>query len=253
MLTSVRPATRWSLSVVLALFGLASVPAGCASAAPTDDGPKKDAGHDAASDSGGGTDTTPPPEETGLFDTALPPEDTTPEDTHDAADITCPLDQYDVDGDPTNGCEFKETVSNHTLATAYSMGDVDECDSSYDWIKVSNMYASDERMHGKALEAGINGRPQFITARHVSKTLCVDDPVYQIAISGGKGTYRVSLYRHGDLSQLDTKCSPQNVGGAETTINYACTGQDDGELAVIKIEKVSGPREKVSYTLQYHN
>ena len=259
---------RWvllvgSLSSCLVCF--VGTVAGCAGAAP-DDGitTNPDARHDTRSDGAVSIeDTRPTPEDTSVApeDTALQdtggridaPIDGTGTDTPDAAGLTCALDEWDLDGLESNGCEWKDTVGNHTLATAYAYGDVDECDSSYGWKSHSGSIASDDRLHGSAMESGVIGRPQFITARHVSKTLCVDDPVYQLTMTGGTGNYRVSVFRHGDLAQLDTKCSPHEIGGAETSADLACTGQVDGELVVLKIEKVSGPREKVSYTLKYHN
>jgi hypothetical protein len=244
------------------LASLVSITLACAGA-PPEDGitTNPDARHDTRSDGASpgedtrpsATDTAVPREDTAVReDTATAP-DTAVEDTSDTAPLTCALDEWDLDGLESNGCEFKDTAGNHTLSTAYAFGDVDECDSSYGWKTHSGSIASDDRLHGSAKESGLLGRPQYITAKHIAKTFCVDDPVYQLSITGGTGAYRVSIYRHGDLSELDTKCSPHEVGGKETSADFACTGQDDGELAIIKIEKVSGPREKVSYTLKYHN
>ena len=235
--------------------------AGCAGSAPSDDGitTNPDARTDTRSDGASPEDTNVTPEDTFVEpdDTAIADtgggDDTGAVDASDGGGLTCALDEWDLDGNPANGCEWKDTVGNHTLATAYAFGNVDECDSSYGWFTHSGTIASDDRLHGSALESGVVGRPQFITATHSSSTFCVDDPVYQITMTGGVGTYRVSVYRNGDLGQLDTKCSPHEVGGGETSADLACTGQSDGEMAIIKIEKVSGPREKVSYTLKYHN
>ena len=248
-----------AISCVASLLVVFAV--GCAGAAPPDDGvtTNPDARADTRTDGGSGEDTDVAPEDTFLppEDTAVtdggPRDDTASVDASDGGGLTCALDEWDLDGLESNGCEWKDTVGNHTLATAYAFGDVDECDSSYGWFTHSGTIASDDRLHGSALESGVTGRPQFITARHASSTFCVDDPVYQITLSGGVGSYRVSIYRNGDLGQLDTKCSPHEVGGGETSADFACTGQSDAEIAIIEIEKVSGPREKVSYTVTYHN
>ncbi|MEO7092001.1 MAG: hypothetical protein ABI175_02045 [Polyangiales bacterium] len=248
----------------LCLAGLASLLSiGCAGAAPEDGiTTNPDARADTRSDGAlpaedtrvSPTDTNVEPEDTRVADDTAPRVDSavTP-DTTDAAGLICAIDEWDLDGVESNGCEFKDTVGNHTLATAFAFGDVSECDSSAGSKSHSGSISSDDRLHGSALESGVVGRPQFITAKHKDGLTCLNDPTYQITMSGGIGVYRVSVFRHGDLSELDSKCSPHEVGGGETSASFACTGQDDGELAVIKIEKVSGPREKVSYTLKYHN
>ena len=241
--------------------------AGCAVASP-EDGPaskKGDAKHDLGTETSASDDTGAVIDDAGddgaiadssddgagdasidssIDDTAVP--DTTP------PPLVCADDEYDVDGDPSNGCEVKDTEGNHSKDSAFDLGRVDECDSSYGWFSHSGKYPSDDRTHTSGA-LGTLGRADYLVATHVSKTFCLDDPTYQISISGGKGNYRVTVYRHGDLSQIDTKCSPTSVGGAETTKDYLCTGQDDGEKAIIKIEKTSGPAENVSYTLKYHN
>jgi hypothetical protein len=114
-------------------------------------------------------------------------------------------------------------------------------------------YPSDTRPHDPGAVDEHLGRPDYIEAIHSSSTFCENDPTWQLSMTGGTGTYRVTLYRHGTTSEIDTKCSPQDVGGGETTIQFKCTGQDDGEHAIFKIEKVSGPSEDVHYTFKYHN
>jgi hypothetical protein len=233
---------------------------GCAGAAPEDGiTTNPDARHDTRSDGASpeddtrpsGEDTKVPRDDTAVADTATSDDTAAGTDTADASPLTCALDEYDVDGDPSNGCEFKDTLGNHSKDTAKNLGSVDECDGSA--VTHTNTYASDERLHGPTGESGLLGRADYIAIKHVAKTFCVNDPTYQVTTTGGVGDYRISVYRHGDVVELDPKCSPTIVGGAEPTKEYACTGQDDGEIIIFKIEKISGPREKVTYTLKYHN
>jgi hypothetical protein len=188
--------------------------------------------------------------ETSSFDTAF---DASGDDTS----LVCELDTYDVNGDPSDGCEVVESDGNHDFSTPFSFGMVSECDTGigggYGWVKHDDVYASDLRLHDPGGVDEHLGRPDYIEAIHQSSTFCENDPTWQMTMTGGTGTYRVTLYRHGTTSEIDTKCSPQDVGGGETTIQFKCTGQDDGEHAIFKIEKVSGPPEAVSYTFQYHN
>ncbi|GAC1537586.1 MAG: hypothetical protein NVS3B10_01930 [Polyangiales bacterium] len=253
--------------------------AGCATAVQEDGGPpvKTDARHDqgvgetaVGADTGSSVDTAGGVDgavdsasatdsnaagDTAIADSAAPTD--VAADVDDGGGFTCALDEYDVDGDPSNGSEVKESNNNHSLATAFAFGDVSECDGTstggYGWVSHDDVFASDDRTHGPAAESGRLGRPDYITARHVAATFCRNDPTWQLTMTGGTGTYRVNLFRHGTETELDTKCSPHEIGGAETSTEFLCNGQDDGELAVIRIEKVSGPREAVRYTLKYHN
>ena len=240
------------------LLLLAAMPIGCGGAAG-DDGPiptKSDAHHD-------GADTFEPLDDTAVDDTGSTLDDTaTSSDTgaRDAASdssLVCTLDTYDVDGDPANGCEVVEVDDDHDFSAPYSFGSVSECDTGagggYGWVTHDDTYASDTRLHDPGGVDEHLGRPDYIEADHSSSTFCENDPTWQLTMTGGTGKYRVTLYRHGSLSEIDTKCSPQDVGGGESTIEFKCTGQDDGEKAIFKIEKVSGPPEAVSYTFKYHN
>lgn len=232
----------------------------CAGASGSDGPlPTKSDGHPDVDDSGSSfvdtsvDDTGGAADSASTVDTAI---DTPIDETTDAS-LVCALDEYDVDGDPSNGCEVKEPGTGHDFSAPFSFGNVSECDTGtgggYGWVKHDDVFASDLRKHGPALDDGRLGRPDYILAVHRASTFCRNDPTWQLTMTGGTGTYRVTLYRHGTKSEIDTKCSPQTVGGSETTIQFLCTGQDDGEKAIFEIEKMSGPSEVVRYTFQYHN
>ena len=252
-----------SIRARLSFVALLAIAPACAVATPDDGAPpqKSDARHDGAEVSVAETSVDPdtgtiPPDST-IDDSGSPIDEGVVDTAPEAGPLTCALDEYDVDGDESNGCEVKETKGNHDRTTAYDFGSVSECDGTstggYGWYSMEDDFASDERTHGTSAEPGILGRPDYVKATHTTSTFCKNDPYWQLTTTGGKGTYRVTLYRHGDPAQIDSKCSPHEVGGAETTIEFACTGQDDGEVVLFKIEKVSGPREKVHYVLKYHN
>ncbi len=201
-----------------------------------------DARIDAAADSGGtdaGTDArTDAGADSAWMDTA----------GIDAAGFTCPDDSYDVDNNIGNGCEAVDSMSIHTTATAHSFGDVSECDS---WETLTNTYASDLRTHTPSMTSGELGRPDYVTAVHKDDALCVNNPNVELRITAGVGTYRLTVYRASGA--VDTACSPKTVVGVGTTGEVLCSDQNNGEKITFKIEKVSGPSERASYTLRYHN
>jgi hypothetical protein len=232
-------------STLVAIAALASACAGAAGA-PDDvplHGDASDAHSSAETDAEDLEDSFVPAE----FDTSTSDDastDSTP------ADFTCPDDQYDVNADPSDGCEVTDDATNHTQATAFDLGPVDECDSKVGWTAYSGTIVSDARKHLPSGTLGLLGKPQWAKATHQYELTCANDPTLKLAINGGSGTYQVTLYR-GDGS-VDS-CTPAQIGANAETADISCAKQSSGEVVYFKIEKVSGPPEVAFYTLRYHN
>jgi hypothetical protein len=182
----------------------------------------------------------------------LPMFDVVDEPTADTSVLTCDETHYDVNGDPTDGCEVTDTETIHTEGTAMAFGEVSECDSTSSNVQhFAGNFPSDDRTHTPSGRNGTLGLPLWFTATHESETFCEDDPTFNVTVGAGSGTYRVTLRRQDGT--IDSKCSPVEVGAGKSTGDVLCSSQNSGEVVSIEIEKVSGGNENPSIALTYHN
>jgi hypothetical protein len=205
------------------------------------DSGRVDAGKDSGVD--GAVDSRPDVAGDGATDTKADTGGGTP----DSTTLTCGDDEYDVDGDPTNGCEVPDP------ATPFELGGVSECDGApfgYGWKTYKGTFASDERMHTPSGASGTTGKPHEIGSSHVDDALCTNDAVYKLSFgSGTRGTYRLTVLRDGTE---DSACSPRTIVGGSSA-EATCSDHEDGDRIVFRIEKLSGPAENASFDFQFHN
>jgi hypothetical protein len=182
-------------------------------------------------------------------DAVIPTFDVVDEIAADTFVFKCDDTNYDVNGDPSDGCEVKDPLFIHSEGSAHDMGHFSDNDA--DKKSVTSTFPSDDRMHQPSGRNGAFGLPVWYSATHDQTTFYVNDPTFNVSMSGGTGTYRVTFLR-GDGTE-DPSCSPAEINGAGSTGNHLCGKTAGSEVIHIKLEKLSGPRENPSYTVTYHN
>ena len=192
----------------------------------------------------GAPDTPPPPDTTPPADTGSPPVDTGSPDTTpppDTGSLTCADDDYDVDGDPTNGCEVKDLDNNHSEASPLRFFTVGECDP---YTTHDGTYPSDARTHTPS--GAIGDRPDYFSWFHSSST-CGPKPILFFTLDAA-GSYEISLYPSGGAP--DPACTLTVTGKSAIGPIY-CSPASAGVKYYWRLRKLSGPSEVAKYTLKF--
>jgi len=166
--------------------------------------------------------------------------------------FTCKGDNYDVDGDPTNGCEAPDDGhNNHTPATIRSLGSK-SCDNSSSRTSFSGRIVSDNRQHLPApagFDPTTGAAPDWWVVSASGGTFCSNDLVASITTTGGAATgtcYRLTV-------ETNRVTRTANVSGSGTASIPSCSGScyTDGTTIRFKVEKTCSTSESVPESIGY--
>ncbi|HEU5430173.1 MAG TPA: hypothetical protein VFU81_00840 [Thermomicrobiales bacterium] len=166
--------------------------------------------------------------------------------------MTCRGDNYDVDGDPGNGCEQLDTGGGHTQQTAVSRG-AKSCNDTASQGSFSGTILSDGRAHANPAVTGFNSvtgsAPDWWSVDATGGS-CVNDLAATITTSGGGPSgscYKLTIIT--DKATESATISGDDATGATVAADYS-----EDKTIYFKIEKICNlpVQEAVSYTVSYH-
>lgn len=168
--------------------------------------------------------------------------------------LACVGDQYDVDGDPANGCEVTDdSFGGHTQATASSRVSLPCDDGTRDTI-TGAMIVSDARAHSPAppgFDATVGAAPDWYATNARGGSLCANNYGITFSTTGGGD---VACYR---CTIITNRTTDSVLANGHTTVMLTNAGiglYNDGTTVYLRVDRVCSPPtpERVSYTVQYH-
>jgi hypothetical protein len=150
--------------------------------------------------------------------------------------FSCQGENYDVDLDPSNGCEVADApTGNHTQSAAASQGNVSDCDGgNNNEFSFNGMLPSDERVHNPGItgfDPNTGSAPDWTSVYGVGHTFCQNDLVVWLQVSNTNNPTCYHFHAVTDKYTYDCdadgtgSCSFQNNGGGQfsdnTTIYFA--------------------------------
>ncbi len=180
-----------------------------------------------------------------------------------ACDLTCQGEHYDVNGDPSDGCEVEDSpTGNHTQATATNEGASLDCsahDSQFYW---TGEIPSDRRIHTNApsgFSAVAGAAPDWFSyvgnGEQIPFVICVNGIVATLAISGSvqPNCYELTIQSDENLWAI-----PTDASGVATRISSCttplCSDYSSGSTIYFEVSKTCSVFEGhlVTYTLAGH-
>ncbi len=167
--------------------------------------------------------------------------------------FSCQGENYDVDNDPSNGCEVADVpTGNHSKSSAADEGSVSDCDSNFSF---SGKIVSDARVHETpaivGFDAASGSAPDWYTFKGVGHTFCENNVVVSLQINGSANP---TCYKFTIITDKNTYTCQTNAAGT-CGFNASDSGQfsDDTQLYA-EIQKTCGTtvRESVTYTVSGH-
>jgi hypothetical protein len=161
----------------------------------------------------------------------------------------CKGQNYDVDGNPRNGCEQEDTQTNHTQETAKDLGSRSCRDT--DGGSFSGTIYSDAREHANPEAAGFDpdtGAAPLWFRVFASGGVCSNDPAVSLTMTGGtSGCYKLTL-----RTNLGTH--EKTITNGSASIVLGSGSYSDGTNVFFTVEKTCGTsvREVASFTATYH-
>ena len=174
-------------------------------------------------------------------------------DTGATCTFACAGANYDVDGDPSNGCEVLDDASdNHTQLTATDLGSLPCTDA--DGSSFTGSLVSDARTHTPSVsgfDATVGAAPRFWKLYATGGFSCVNDYEVTLQTSGGGSTacYQVSV-----ITDIATAHSQAASGSGSVTLSAGPSSYSDDTTVYLKVEKTCPlpTQESVSFTVNYH-
>lgn len=161
----------------------------------------------------------------------------------------CKGQNYDVNGDPSDGCEREDTQANRTQATAKDLGSFSCRDT--DAGSFTGTIYSDGREHTNPEPAGFNpdtgAAPLWFWA-FADGGACQNDPAISLSMTGGtSGCYTLTF-----KTNLGTEVRTVTNGAA--SIVLPSSSYSDDTPVYFKVEKTCGKnvREAASFTVNFH-
>ena len=167
--------------------------------------------------------------------------------------FSCQGESYDVDGDPSNGCEVQSSLTmNHTPATALPLGAVSCFDNPPQ--SVNGVLPSDARVHANPAIAGFNvstgSAPHWYVVHALGGSTCINDLSATLAIIGSAAQtcYELRVIAGGNTFIAQT------TGSGMATITQGPGAYHAGDDIAFGIAKICGTSvtEAPSYTLTFH-
>ena len=167
-------------------------------------------------------------------------------------DIQCKDEYYDVNGAPTDGCEFVDDLPIHDVeSAAASMGSFSDCKGKQ---TTSAVMPSDARLHINAPTNRANGRADFFKLTISDDWGCNVDADVEVNFGGlptGSRFAVTAYYRCKDGTKKASKSSAASGGSSiKITPSIGCsTGGfgDDSGTVFIEVKKQSGPHNNGNY------
>lgn len=171
--------------------------------------------------------------------------------------MTCRGENYDVDNNPSNGCERNHpTPPGHTqtIAAAAYRGSK-SCSDGASTDSFSATLLSDTRVHTNppvdSFSATVGSAPDFWRV-YADGGLCVNDLDVTITTVGGSSAnkcYRLTVITNNGPRSVDVS------GSGSANISSGSGSYSDDTDIYFKIEKICAagtPQEAVTYTIRYH-
>jgi hypothetical protein len=167
--------------------------------------------------------------------------------------MTCRGENYDVNSDPTDGCEqIHPTPPGHSQAQAASRGSWGCSDNSIDTF--SGLLLSDSRVHSNptvtSFDDVVGSAPDYWTVQPAGGLLCTDDYEIWFSTSGGGTTpcYQLSIVTSAKTQSITVS------GNGSGSVSSGSGSYTDGTPIYFEIKKVcSLPiQEAVTYQVSYH-
>jgi hypothetical protein len=170
--------------------------------------------------------------------------------------FSCQGENYDIDGNPANGCESPDAPQgNHTVSAAASEGSVSDCDTGTVEFTFSGVLLSDTRAHQNPTVLGFDtasgSAPDWYSIIGVGHTFCSNDIVMTLAIQGSGSP---SCYQFTVITDKNTYTCPTDATGS-CGFNNTSGGQfSDNTTIDIEVSKTcsTSVTEDVSYTVSGH-
>lgn len=158
---------------------------------------------------------------------------------------------FDVDGDPDNGCERRDTdQAGYSRASAFSL-DSPPCDDNVGG-NFSGHIMSDARAHPdlQAFDKRVGTAPEYWKIHGTGGSVCLNDLDATITTSGGSGVdvcYRFTVESTGGRWSVDVS------GTGTASIETGSEFYDDNAYIYFVVEKICGTtvREDVAYTVTF--
>jgi hypothetical protein len=168
--------------------------------------------------------------------------------------LTCRGENYDVDGNPQNGCEILHSVPpGHNQASAGDRGSLSCTDTSTDTIL--GFLLSDSRAHTNptvgSFSAQVGSAPDYYRVAANGGLLCVNDYAVSFGTSGGNSL--TQCYQCTIITDKKTQ-SVTATGNDLVQMTSGSSSYSGGTDIYFKIEKIcSLPRqEAIRYQVMYH-
>jgi hypothetical protein len=167
--------------------------------------------------------------------------------------LSCRGENYDVDGDPRNGCEMNHAVPpGHTQAEAGDRGHLSCFDTSTDTIL--GFLLSDARVHSNPAVTGfdpkVGSAADYFRVAADGGSFCTDDYDVTFGTSGGGSTQCYQL-------TIITDKKTQSVVATGSDLVHMTSGASsysDNTTVYFKIEKICSlpHQEALRYSIMYH-
>lgn len=166
--------------------------------------------------------------------------------------FSCQGEHYDLDGDPSTGCEVADDVTgNHIKSAAVSLGDQDCFDTSTGAF--SGTIYSDGRVHETpaidGFDATTGAAPDWFVVHATGGLFCQDNLNVTIKVtSGTPECYKLSV-----LTDKNTFTTQVGSNGT-ATITQGQSSYSDGANIYFQVEKTCGTevQEAADYSVQFN-
>jgi hypothetical protein len=170
--------------------------------------------------------------------------------------LTCKGGYYDVNNNPTDGCEMFDTLAEKRVQDkSISLGN-HSCFDDNGGIFNGVMY-SDARSHqnpsAPGFDPAVGAAPHWFLINATGGGGCVNDLQVDLVMGGTSDCYRLSVYTN--LKQASVPIKSAGPGQPNrASITLGVSSYTDNSQIFFKVEKTCGPnvREVAEYGASYH-
>jgi hypothetical protein len=167
--------------------------------------------------------------------------------------MRCTGDSYDINGDPTDGCEaMDDQKSNHTQLTAHDMGSVTDCAKLQ---TAGGSLPSDEMKHVSLPYARKAGLEDWFALQIEDKPGCVMEGIINFDLTAlpAAAVYEADAVYvcDADGTEIESKLWT-SMGGEKFKISMIpldCPTPSETGTLYVRLAKVSGPHSVASYSI----
>jgi hypothetical protein len=159
--------------------------------------------------------------------------------------ITCDANDYDVDGDPSNGCEVPDPTNDHTVGTAVDLGSAG-CNDGSSAQNILGIMASDHATHNPQaanFDTTTGAAPDYFQIKGTGG-LCTDDANFELQMESPvqhKDCYELHLLT--DKNNGGQTCTTDLTGHCSIT-NGASSYSDGSELQIWVVKAATCTADK---------